>query len=232
MGNLIPEGFLTLREASERVATAIFSGQPDQPLVTRLRELGLDVADGEARNQAISKIWTAVDTGKLQAFVVGPSHHSEPKRLTSAISKGIPLLRSSKGGDLKFFRPINDGYDEFARWFGPDLSMVSVIFREAEIGRLARSVLQSRRRRLLRNVPEKRGRPSRRSEVESVVRDLVLKRKWISPQSLKTLTLLVNRHGEWINNVSQDTVERVLAKIYAETGDRRFERVRRTRRAA
>jgi hypothetical protein len=120
MGRLIPEGFLTLREASQRIATAIFSGQPDRPNVTRVRELGFD-----ARDEAIEKIWTAVDSGKLQAFVVGPHCNGGPKRLTSAISKGIPLLRSTKGGDLRFFRPSNEAYDEFARWFGPDVSHLS-----------------------------------------------------------------------------------------------------------
>jgi hypothetical protein len=232
MGSLVREGCLTIREASERIASAIFCAQPDQPNVARLRELGFDVADGQAREEAISKIWAAVDNGKIQAFVVGPRRDGVLKRLTSTVSKGIPLLRSRGGGDLRFFRPSNEGYDEFARWFGPDLSMVSVIFREAEIGRLVRCILQSRRRKLLRDPVEKRGRPSRQIEVESVVCDMVLKRKWCSTQSLKALTLLVNRHGKWLNDVSEDTVERVLTKIYKETGDRRFERVRRTRRAA
>jgi hypothetical protein len=231
MGTLIPEGFLALREAVERIATAMYSGQPDQPNVTRLRGLGIDVADGDARHQAVSKIWSAVDAGTLQAFVVGPGH-SEPKCLTSAISKGIPLLRSPRGGDLRFFRPRKLGYAEFARWFGPDLSMVSVIFRDKEIGRLARSVLRLRRRKSQGPSAEGRGRPSLQIEIETVVRDIVLKRKWISSESLKKLTQLVNRHAQCLKNVSEDTVGRTLRKIFIETGDRRFERVCQRRRAA
>jgi hypothetical protein len=231
MGTLIPESFLALREAVERIATAMFSGLPDQPNVTRLKELGVDVADGDARQEAVSKIWSAVDSGKLQAFVVGPGH-SEPKCLTSAISKGIPLLRSPRGGDLRFFRPSKVGYAEFARWFGPDLSMVSVIFRETEIILLGQSILRSRRQKSLKRPAERRGRPSRQIEVESVVRDIVQKSKWVSTESLKKLTQLVNRHAQCLKNVSEDTVGRALRKIFIETGDRRFERVCQRRRAA
>jgi hypothetical protein len=185
MGSLIPTGFLTIREASERIASAIFSGKPDRPKVTRLRELGFDVADGEALEEAVAKIWTEVDKGKLTTFVVGPGHNGNLKRLTPAVSKGIPLLRSRGGGDLRFFRPAHEGYEEFARWFGPDLSMVCVIFREVEITRVVRSLLRCRRRKLLRNPAERRGRPSRQNEIESVIRDMVVKRKWSATQSLK-----------------------------------------------
>ncbi|MGB7832956.1 MAG: hypothetical protein WBL84_12160, partial [Xanthobacteraceae bacterium] len=92
MSRLVPTGFLTIPQAAERLAVAIFAGMPDRPLVTNLRESGFDVADGAAIDDAVSKIWAAVDRRKAQAFVVG-ARQQAPLKLSSEMSKGIPGLR-------------------------------------------------------------------------------------------------------------------------------------------
>jgi hypothetical protein len=126
VARLIPKGFLTLRQAAEKIAIAMYSGVPDRPVVKQHRETGLDIDDGAATDDANSKIWTAVDRGKLHAFVVGPRSRA-PLKLPARLSREIPLLRSPRGGDFNFLRPGKPIHHEFAEWFGPDLSKVSVL---------------------------------------------------------------------------------------------------------
>ena len=49
MNRIIPDSFVTTRQAAERLALAKYSGVPDRAVVRNLRELGLDVADGAGR---------------------------------------------------------------------------------------------------------------------------------------------------------------------------------------
>ena len=69
MGQLIPDGFLTIRDAAEKVAAAMYAGVPDRSSVTQFREQGFDVADGAAIDDATSEISAAVDKGKVEPFV-------------------------------------------------------------------------------------------------------------------------------------------------------------------
>jgi hypothetical protein len=146
LSRLIPEGFVTFSEAAQLVAIALTGGIPDRDAVRLLKEKGNDVADGAAFDEAIRVLWAAVDRGKLQSFAVGPKGKG-PLKLAADVSKAIPLLRSPRGGTLSYLRPRNPNFKAFAEWFGPDLSDVSVVFREAEVAQLARKQLQVRRRK-------------------------------------------------------------------------------------
>src|SRR5882757_9451772 len=146
MSRLIPDGFLTIRQAAERLVVALYSGVPDRSVVKKVRELGLDVADGAALDHAVSEIWAAVDRRKLNLFLVG-ARRDAPLKFSAEMSKGIPLLRSPRGADFNFLRPANPLYPQFVEWFGSDLSTVTVVFREQEIEELARVLLRARRRR-------------------------------------------------------------------------------------
>ena len=79
---LVPDGFLTIREAAERLAVGLYSGEPDPLLVEQHKKSGFDVADGAAIDEAIATLWKAVDKGDLQAFVVGPTNPN-PLKLTA-----------------------------------------------------------------------------------------------------------------------------------------------------
>src|SRR5450830_1451480 len=92
MGRLIPDDFLTIRQTADEFAVAMYSGLTDRPSIKQHRRSGFDVADGAAVEEAISKIWAAVDRGTLQAFVVGPSCWN-PLKLSARMSQAIPLLR-------------------------------------------------------------------------------------------------------------------------------------------
>lgn len=223
LSNLIPDGFLTLPQAADPLAVALYGGIPDRDAVRLLRERGYDLADGAAFDKAIRALWEAVDRGNLKAFAIGPKGKGLLS-LPADVSKGIPILRSPRGGTLSFLRPRSPHFKAFVEWFGPDLSNVSVVFREAEIIRLARSLLQARRRKEATVGKGQRGRPSRQVGVKKVIREVVDRKKWSSTQSIKALTREVNRWGEWMDTVSDETVQRALETIYKETKDRRFER--------
>ena len=57
MSRLIPEGFLTLSQAAQLVAMALYGGIPDRDAVRLLKESGDDVADGAALDEAIGAVW-------------------------------------------------------------------------------------------------------------------------------------------------------------------------------
>jgi hypothetical protein len=227
VGGFIPIGFLSIGEAAERLAVALFAGTPDRLPVTRIKEAGFDVADGEAVARGVESIWAAVDKGSLAAFLVGPGC-TTPMKFSAAMSKEVPLLRSPRGGDFNFLRPGKPIHFRFMQWFGCDLDLtqVTVIFRENDIDKLGRTLFRARRRKIAANGKGARGRPSQQAEVKSAIREVIEQGRWAPTDSLKALTSDVNRRRS-CPNVSDDTVDRALKNLHIETGDRRFERVRR-----
>src|SRR5258708_10973212 len=121
MSRLIPDGFLTVRQAAERLAVGMYSGVPDRAVVQEARELGLDVADGAALDDAVSEIWAAVDKSVLNLFLTGARRRA-PVKCSSQMSQGIPLFRSPRGGDLSFLLPTNPYPRQFIRRLVRDLS--------------------------------------------------------------------------------------------------------------
>jgi hypothetical protein len=63
-----------------------------------------------------------------------------------------------------------------------------------------------------------------------VIKDVIERRKWNATMAMKALTREVNRAGKWSQPVSQDTVTRALDRLYEQTDERRFDRIRRSRR--
>jgi len=229
MSRLIPDSFLTIRQAADELTVAMYSGIPEQPRVKTLKEEGYDVADGKAIDDAISKLWTAVDRGNVHPFLLGPKRQT-PFKVPAGMTEGIPLLRSARGGDFNFLRPGRRIHCQLVEWFGPDLSQVSVVFRAREIARLARSLLKARRRKAASTNARNVGRPSRQIEVKRIIREIIDLRRWCPKRSLKALTVEVNRRCRNSDPISADTVTRALDALFGEALDRRFERLRRSER--
>jgi hypothetical protein len=230
MTAVLPNGYLTILQAAELLLPAMYAGEPDIPIVTRLRNEGFDVGDGRAKDQAIAEIWKAVDGGTLRAMAIG-GRRRRIVRLDPEFTKGIPTLRSPRGRGFTSLRQSNPAYHQLASWFGPLLHTAALAFREMEVQKLARRLMRVRRKA---QKPEgqmrSRGRPSRIAIVQPAIRTLVVQGKWNPPRGMKALTREVNRLEKYPKNVSQDTVTRALDLLHEETGDRRFERVRHTRR--
>jgi hypothetical protein len=227
--NVLSIGYVTILEAAEMLQPSMFAGIPDQAAVTKLRQIGVNARDGLATDRAIAEIWNAVDSGAVRAMLVG----GRPRRivrLDPAITKQIPILRSPRGRGFTFLRPSNPAFHQLAGWFGPDLSNITLAFREAEIQKLARRLRRTRRRMPVSDNTKRRiGRPSRQAAVEPVIRELVEGGEWNPLMGLKALARAVNRGGNWVKSVSEDTVGRALDQIFEKTQDRRYARARRNR---
>jgi hypothetical protein len=227
--NVLSIGYVTILEAAEMLQPSMFAGIPDQAAVTKLRQIGVNARDGLATDRAIAEIWNAVDSGAVRAMLVG----GRPRRivrLDPAITKQIPILRSPRGRGFTFLRPSNPAFHQLAGWFGPDLSNIILAFREAEIQKLARRLRRTRRRMPVSDNTKRRiGRPSRQAAVEPVIRELVEGGEWNPLMGLKALARAVNRGGNWVKSVSEDTVGRALDQIFEKTQDRRYARARRNR---
>jgi hypothetical protein len=185
MNRLVPDGFLTIRQAAEKLAVAMYSGISDRSIVKDLRELGIDVADGDANDEAFDEIWVAVDGGKIQTFVVGRGR-VEDLKLSARMSKSIPGLRHPRGADFNLLRPRNLLHKQFVEWFGPGLSMIAIMFRETQIDRLARTLLRARRRATSLGARQA-GRPRRQVEVKAKIREVVDQGAWRPTESIKAL---------------------------------------------
>jgi hypothetical protein len=230
MTDALPLGYVTLLQAAEMLQPSMFGGTPDQPSVVRLRQMGENVGDGMATDRAIAEIWKAVDSRTVRPMVIG-GPRARIIRLTPAITKQIPNLRSPRGRGFTFLRPSNPAFHQFAGWFGPDISNITLAFRQTEIRKLAGRLIRTRRRISMSGGKKRRiGRPSRQAVLEPIICKLVEGGKWNQLMGLKALTSAVNRRVDSPKLVSEDTVARTLDGIYERTQDRRYARARRNRR--
>jgi hypothetical protein len=229
MTTVLPIGYITILEAAEMLLPAMYAGVPDLATVVSLRKKGTDVKDGAAMDRAVAELWKAVDEDSLRPMAIG-GRPRRIERLDAAITKQIPTLRNARGRGFTFLRQSNPAYHQLASCFGYDLPWATLAFREAEVHKLARTLIRARRTALRADGRKSRGRPSRQEMIISTVLELVERGKFVPLNGLKALTQLVNRSGKFEPPISEDTVARVLDRLYRETKDRRFQRVRRTRK--
>jgi hypothetical protein len=225
VSRIVPVGYLTFREAAVKIEDALFAGVPNRAIVVKFREAEGDVADGKANREAISKLWEAVDKGKLRPVAVG----GRPRRivrLSPDMTKGILALR--RGGDFTFLRPRNEHYAQVVAWFGLDLANINLAFRESDLDKLVPTIRRMRRRASSPLGSKKSaGRQKILPAIKLWIREMIEQRKWDSTQSMKALTQQVIRKSK--KTVSEDTVARALDQLYEETNDRQFQRRRRSR---
>jgi hypothetical protein len=129
MSAVLPNGYVTILEAADLLSRAMYAGVPDLSLVSRLREEGLDVRDGQARDRAIAEIWTAVDEARLRTLAIG----GRPRRivrLDPELTKSIPGLRGPRGRGFTLLRQSNHNYHQLASWFGSLLPTAVLAFQE------------------------------------------------------------------------------------------------------
>jgi hypothetical protein len=222
---LIPIGYVGIREAAAILARSMFAGVPDHPVVTSTRELGFEVVDRDATDGAIAELWKAHDRGQIRAVAIGGPQR-RIVRLDPDLTKGVPLLRSARGGDFTYMRPGNRLHTQFVAWFGPMLSDVALAFPQTDIEKCARAARRAWRKKASRDeaITSRKGRPSRQAEVIPIIQEIIELKQWNTKSSMKALTTLVNRSGKFTKDVSQDTVARALNALHQKTGGRQFQR--------
>jgi hypothetical protein len=184
MNAVLPIGYVTLLEAAEMLLPAMYAGVPDLPIVTSLRQEGIDVTDGPAMDRAVVELWKAVDKNTLRSVAIG-GRPRRVVRLDPKFTKAVPTLRGPRGRGFTLLRQSNPAYHQLASWFGPLLHSAALAFRETEVQKLARKLMRAQR---IAQRPDgrknPRGRPSRMGIVQPVIRDLVAERKWNPPMGM------------------------------------------------
>jgi len=230
MTTVLPIGYVTLLEAAEMLQPAMHAGLPDSSRVAELRQKGLEVSDGAARDRAIAELWKAVDKDSLRSWAIGGSPR-RIVRLDAHFTKSVPLLRSPRGRGLAFLRPSNPAFHKLSEAFGGSFHSATLIFRASEVEKLGRRLMRARRTARKADGHKKgRGRPSLMATVQTVIRDVINRRKWDATMSMKALTKEVNRAGKWPKPISPDTVRRAIDGLFEESGERQLQRVRKSRR--
>src|SRR5262245_58754885 len=141
---VLPNGYLSIVQATQVLARTMHAGVPDLPIVSRLRKHGLDIKDGRAMDRAKAELWKAVDAGVLRALAIG----GRPRRilgLDPALTRMFPSLRSPRGRGFTFLRQSNPIYHQLVSWFGPLLHSAVLAFEETEVEKLARKLMRARR---------------------------------------------------------------------------------------
>jgi hypothetical protein len=181
MTTVLPIGYVTLLEAAEMLQPAMHAGVPDTVRVTELRQRGLEVSDGAARDRAIAELWKAVDKKTLRSWAIGGSPR-RIVRLAAHFTKSVPLLRSPRGRGLTFLRSSNPAFHELREAFEGPFHGATLIFRALDVQKLAGRLMRTRRTaRRADGHKKSRGRPSVIAPVQSVIRD-VINRKNGMPQ--------------------------------------------------
>jgi len=171
MPALVPVGYVSVLQAAEMLLPSLYAGRPDSPNVMSLRQKGLDVTDGPAKDDAIAQLWKAVDDGIVTPMAIA----GRPRRVIKIdphLTK-TPVLRHPRGRAFTYLRPSHPEFSELAAYFGKDLSKVTVVFPEPEIKALARKLMRSRRVRSRSQGQKRPGRPSRQDFIESIVRQMI-----------------------------------------------------------
>jgi hypothetical protein len=217
-------GYLSRLEAVDVIARSLVAGTLDQPHVRKLREEGIDAADGDAFDAANAELWRGVDRGKIEVSACGAN--GQHLRMEASLTEEVLLLRSPRGGDFAYSRPGTSAHTKLVAQFGPNLGSISLAVAKRDVEKWAQSLLRGRRRKS-RSIVGKRpaGRLSRQELVKPVIQKLLDDEKWNTTMSLKTLAQQVNRCVEADKPFSEDTVTRALDKLYEETGDRQFQRI-------
>jgi hypothetical protein len=226
MSELVQTGYLSRLEAVDIIVRSLVAGRADQPHVTKLREEGIDAADGAAIDVANAELWRGVDRGNVEVFACGAN--GQRFRLEGSLTQEVLFLRSSREGDFTYSRSGTSAHTKLVAQFGPNLGSVSLAFAKRDVEKWARVLLRRRRRGSVSTVGKRpAGRPSRQTLAIPVIQKLIDDEKWNTTMSLKALAQQVNRCVESDKAISEETVTRALDQLFEETSDRRFQRIRR-----
>jgi hypothetical protein len=108
MNAVLPIGYVPLLEAAEMLLPALYAGVTDLPIVTSLRQEGIDVNDGSAMDRAVVELWKAVDKDTLRSVAIG-GRPRRVVRLDPKFTKAVPTLRSPRGRGFTLLRQSNRG---------------------------------------------------------------------------------------------------------------------------
>jgi hypothetical protein len=239
-----PEGYSRLSEAYARNYAGVWGGLKSSPLAQTLRKThGLSVECGMRRTYAAQPLTAAAQHGNLKVYVVadpnlGPSVDRPGWPIASTKEPVIVpprvLKRLIAPRDMLPDHAIHPTLKAAARDQNLHvLLMVGVlVVKEREFKDWYRSQ-RSRGKWLSQQSKSKKtsGRPTKQTEaLKSAVLPLARDKAWRANDGIAKLRRLLVERGEPKNVPSVDTLERLVSRLYLETGDPAFRRVPRVQR--
>jgi len=239
-GTILPDGFLGISNAVDRLTRAMWSGLPRPIPVQAIRrqEPRLRVRYGPWRDQAGCRLRAAAVSGELPVYVVGKAQAGSRKGTSSDISTPLkvatdvlsrlitsrgnltdyPIRPSLKiaGGDEKLFAALAIGHlvlraNDFDSWLQQERVRGTWPSQGSKSGRRV-------------------GRPTKQtSVVRRAVIALAHHKKWRGRDGIAKLHRLLVDTGQ-MDVPSQDTLARLVTRMHREIGDPALSRKVRARR--
>jgi len=239
--NLVPEGYLRLSSATNRLADGMWGGlpRPDPVVSIKQSQKKLSVGFGPWREQAAERLTAAATDGEVLVYVVAKPQDRSKRRPQVEIEPVVvpvgvlnrlitsrgglpdhairPSIRTA-GGDESLLASLTTGLlvvrtNDFEAWYRSEQAK----------GRWASQ--RSRKKRL-------EGRPTKQTQaLRNAVLGLVHDGKWNGEAGVTVLHRLLVASGR-SEVPSPDTLARLVDKMHSETGEaglRRISRARRTR---
>jgi hypothetical protein len=230
---IVPDGFLRLSDAVNRLAQGIWGGMPRPAPLRAIKpehKRGGSLGFGPWKEEAGKLLRTAATEGKLPVYISGVSqptiNNSDPQPVvlpTAVLSRMIPTrgglsdhpIRISlkiAGGDQKIMKLLQVGLllvraEEFNKWYRLER---------------AKGKWPSQRSRLKR----REGRPSKLTDALKKAIFAAMREQKISIAELRRRLVASGR----TDVPSLDTLERMVDQLYRETGEPVLRRTRRFRR--
>lgn len=227
----IPEGYLRFSDAVDRLCLGMFASlqRPVPVREAKATYFSGSVGFGPWREQAAERIATAAKDGELRVCVFGnPQAYNKGVGESEIIAVPAEVLRrmvTSRGGfpdhpraclkaagkDGQLFAAVNTGVlvvaeDTFSVWYR----------KEKAKGRWPSQASKLK----------KVGRPSKQTEpLENFVAATLAQEKTISVAALYRRLVDAGR-----SDISVDTLERLVKRLYLKTGDKRYSQIRCLRR--
>jgi hypothetical protein len=239
-----PRGYLLLSEAYARHHAGVWGGfQSFPPAQAMRRKHKTSVGFGARRTYAAQPVTAAVRHGNLRVYLVadpnlGPSFDrinwpvaptKEPVHVPKDVLRRLiaprdvlpdhalcPTLKIA-GGDSNIYVLLRVGAfvvqeREFEDWYRSQRSKGKWPSQQSRSKRTA-------------------GRPTKQTEsLKNAVLTLVRDQAWSIKDGIPTLRSLILKRGEPKDVPSADTLERLVSRLYLETGDPAFRRVSRVRK--
>jgi hypothetical protein len=226
MNGIVPEGYITLKNAAHALAEIQYAGTDAHDAVIKVRAAGYDVRfTVEEYEQSAATCWELIDRTHDRKRGMKPVHIWVEQPKTSRmiqIEPGklapVPFARSYKVGDLSYLRsgPL---FVQFSHWFDPPFNHVVFMLKVEDLDCL---LLNYRRtvRRKARAGAQRVGRPSDSPAVQEAILEIDGRGKWNARRdSVKALWQLLGR-PPYSLDVSESTVSRALKALVKADHDR------------
>ena len=226
MNGIVPEGYITVKNAAHALAAVRYAGMDAREAVIKVRAAGYDVRFTlEEYEQSATTLWKLIDRTHDRKSGMRPVHIwvEQPRTArTIQIEPGklaaVPFARSYKVGDLSYLRS-GALFLQFSQWFEPPFHHVLLMLKNEDLDYLLRNYRRTVQRKAS-GASKSVGRPSSLEAVQNAILAIAEAGKWSARRdSAKVLYQLVRRAPHHLD-VSESTVQRARRALINAGHDR------------